>query len=120
FGIWVTDRGKVRGPRSSVQFGQQSVIARFCFELCYFAAGIIDVSEGYRLCGASRLAGCRDFAVANLAAFSFGIDLSVADPLDTVAAFLHHAPASDCHFRVPHELEAWGLPIGELEEIEPA
>src|SRR5215471_21255354 len=80
---------------------------------------VVDIAECYCVGGAGGLAGRGDITIAYFSAFSLGVDFCAADPLDAVAAFLHYAPASDGHLRVPHQFKARGLPIREQQEIEP-
>src|SRR5262249_172191 len=81
FRIGVASRSEIGGARPRVQFGEQPIVARLCFELCYFAIGVVDIPECNRVCRAGCLACGGYITVPDFSPLLFGFYFGAADPL---------------------------------------
>src|SRR5271166_3185291 len=119
-GIGIAHLGEIGRARPRVEFGEQGIVERRGLDPADPARGIVDVAKENRAARASRLAGGHDLAVGQAPIGFFRLDARIGDALNAVGAFLHDAAHAHRDFRIALRLEALGILVAVLQEIEAA
>src|SRR5579872_401757 len=118
--IGVPQTTEIGGAGPGIQLLEQAVVAGLGLELRDAALGIVDISEGDRLCGAGLHASRNNLAVSDAAVFLFGLNFCGVDALDAVGAFFHGAAAAHGDVGVAEAVETLRIPIRIQQEVEAA